>query len=98
MLGKIANRKLPMKLINVEYTFDMNKIIFFFTADGRIDFRDLVKDLATVFRTRIELRQVGVRDEAKILNSIGACGRALCCATFLGDFHPYRFAWLRIRI
>ena len=85
---KIANRKLPMKLINVEYTFDMNKIIFFFTADGRIDFRDLVKDLATVFRTRIELRQVGVRDEAKILNSIGACGRALCCATFLGDFSP----------
>ena len=66
----------------------MNKIIFFFTADGRIDFRDLVKDLATVFRTRIELRQVGVRDEAKILNSIGACGRALCCATFLGDFSP----------
>lgn len=87
-LEKIANRKLPMKLINVEYTFDMNKIIFFFTADGRIDFRDLVKDLATVFRTRIELRQVVVRDEAKILNSIGACGRALCCATFLGDFTP----------
>ena len=85
-LEKIANRKLPMKLINVEYTFDMNKIIFFFTADGRIDFRDLVKDLATVFRTRIELRQVGVRDEAKVLNGIGACGRPLCCATFLGDF------------
>ena len=72
---KIAKRKLPMKLINVEYTFDMNKIVFFFTADGRIDFRELVKDLATVFRTRIELRQVGVRDEAKVLNGIGACGQ-----------------------
>lgn len=87
-LGKIAKRKLPMKLINVEYTFDMNKIVFFFTADGRIDFRELVKDLATVFRTRIELRQVGVRDEAKVLNGIGACGRPLCCSNFLGDFSP----------
>ena len=87
-LEKIAKRKLPMKLINVEYTFDMNKIIFFFTADGRIDFRELVKDLATVFRTRIELRQVGVRDEAKVLNGIGACGRPLCCSNFLGDFSP----------
>lgn len=87
-LEKIEKRKLPMKLINVEYTFDMNKIIFFFTADGRIDFRELVKDLATVFRTRIELRQVGVRDEAKVLNGIGACGRPLCCANFLGDFTP----------
>ena len=87
-LEKIAKRKLPMKLINVEYTFDMNKIIFFFTADGRIDFRELVKDLATVFRTRIELRQVGVRDEAKVLNGIGACGRPLCCSNFLGDFTP----------
>ena len=87
-LEKIAKRKLPMKLINVEYTFDMNKIVFFFTADGRIDFRELVKDLATVFRTRIELRQVGVRDEAKVLNGIGACGRPLCCSTFLGDFSP----------
>ena len=77
-----------MKLINVEYTFDMNKIIFFFTADGRIDFRELVKDLATVFRTRIELRQVGVRDEAKVLNGIGACGRPLCCSNYLGDFTP----------
>ena len=85
-LEKIAKRKLPMKLINVEYTFDMNKIVFFFTADGRIDFRELVKDLATVFRTRIELRQVGVRDEAKVLNGIGACGRPLCCSNFLGDF------------
>ena len=87
-LEKIEKRKLPMKLINVEYTFDMNKIIFFFTADGRIDFRELVKDLATVFRTRIELRQVGVRDEAKVLNGIGACGRPLCCSNFLGDFTP----------
>ena len=87
-LEKIAKRKLPMKLINVEYTFDMNKILFFFTADGRIDFRELVKDLATVFRTRIELRQVGVRDEAKVLNGIGACGRPLCCSNFLGDFSP----------
>lgn len=87
-LEKIKKHNLPMKLINVEYTFDMNKIIFFFTADGRIDFRELVKDLATVFRTRIELRQVGVRDEAKILNGIGACGRPLCCANFLGDFSP----------
>ena len=87
-LEKIAKRKLPMKLINVDYTFDMNKIVFFFTADGRIDFRELVKDLATVFRTRIELRQVGVRDEAKVLNGIGACGRPLCCSNFLGDFSP----------
>ena len=87
-LEKIAKRKLPMKLINVEYTFDMNTIVFFFTADGRIDFRELVKDLATVFRTRIELRQVGVRDEAKVLNGIGACGRPLCCSNFLGDFSP----------
>ena len=87
-VGKNCQSQIADEAINVEYTFDMNKIIFFFTADGRIDFRDLVKDLATVFRTRIELRQVGVRDEAKILNSIGACGRALCCATFLGDFSP----------
>lgn len=87
-LEKIAARGLAMKLINVEYTFDMNKIIFFFTADGRIDFRELVKDLAAVFRTRIELRQVGVRDEAKILNGIGACGRSLCCANHLGEFVP----------
>lgn len=87
-LEKIAARRLAMKLINVEYTFDMNKIIFFFTADGRIDFRELVKDLAAVFRTRIELRQVGVRDEAKILNGIGACGRSLCCANHLGEFAP----------
>ena len=85
---KIAARQLPMKLVGVEYTFDINKIIFYFTADGRIDFRELVKDLAAVFRTRIELRQIGVRDEAKLLGGIGCCGRALCCATFLGDFAP----------
>mgnify|MGYP004444429937 FL=1 len=87
-LEKIAARGLAMKLINVEYTFDMNKIIFFFTADGRIDFRELVKDLASVFRTRIELRQVGVRDESKMLNGMGACGRPRCCANHLGDFAP----------
>lgn len=79
---------LGMKVTDVEMTFDMNKIIFFFTADGRIDFRDLVKDLAAIFKTRIELRQIGVRDEAKMLNGIGVCGRSLCCATFLGDFQP----------
>ncbi len=87
-LEKIELHELPMKLINVEYTFDMNKVIFFFTAEGRIDFRELVKDLAAVFRTRIELRQVGVRDEAKTISGIGACGRSLCCASFLGDFSP----------
>lgn len=85
---KIAARALPMKLVGVEYTFDVNKIIFYFTADGRVDFRELVKDLAAVFRTRIELRQIGVRDEAKLLGGIGCCGRPLCCATFLGDFAP----------
>ena len=87
-LGKIADHNLPMKLTNVEYTFDGSKIIFFFTADGRVDFRELVKDLATIFRTRIELRQIGVRDEAKMLGGIGICGRPLCCHTFLGDFAP----------
>ncbi|WP_182187808.1 stage 0 sporulation family protein [Pectinatus frisingensis] len=86
--GKIAAHKLPMKLIGVEYTFDVNKIIFYFTADGRVDFRELVKDLAAVFHTRIELRQIGVRDEAKIMGGIGYCGRPLCCATFLGEFDP----------
>lgn len=77
-----------MKLVDVEYTFDRNKVIFYFTADGRIDFRELVKDLAAIFRTRIELRQIGVRDEAKLLGGIGPCGRMLCCSTFLGDFEP----------
>ena len=83
---KIADHKLPMKLINVEFTFDVNKIIFSFTAEGRVDFRELVRDLAYVFRTRIELRQVGVRDETKLMGGIGNCGRPLCCANFLGDF------------
>ena len=87
-LQKIAEHNLPMKLINVEFTFDVNKIIFFFTADGRVDFRDLVRDLASIFRTRIELRQVGVRDEAKLLGGMGGCGRPLCCASFLGEFIP----------
>ncbi len=87
-LKKIEQHNLPMKLIDVEYTFDNSKVIFFFTADGRVDFRELVKDLATVFRTRIELRQIGVRDEAKMLGGIGFCGRELCCHTFLGDFAP----------
>ena len=77
-----------MKLIEVEYTFDNSKVIFFFTAEGRVDFRELVKDLATIFRTRIELRQIGVRDEAKMLGGIGFCGRVLCCHSFLGDFAP----------
>ena len=85
---KIKTHELPMHLIDVEFTFDVNKIIFYFTAEGRIDFRELVKDLAAVFRTRIELRQIGVRDEAKMLGGIGCCGRPLCCATFLGDFEP----------
>ncbi len=85
---KIAKHKMEMKLVNVEYTFDNSKIIFYFTADGRVDFRNLVKDLAGVFRTRIELRQIGVRDEAKMLGGFGSCGRSLCCATFLDDFQP----------
>lgn len=85
---KIIEHELDMKLVDVEYTFDRNKIIFYFTAEGRVDFRDLVKDLAAIFRTRIELRQIGVRDEAKMLGGIGPCGRMLCCSTFLGDFEP----------
>ena len=85
---KIAAHKLEMKLVDVEYTFDANKILFYFTADGRVDFRELVKDLASVFRTRIELRQIGIRDEAKMLGGIGICGRGLCCSTFLDGFHP----------
>lgn len=85
---KIQNHGLPMNLVDVEFTFDVGKIIFYFTADGRVDFRELVKDLASVFRTRIELRQIGVRDEAKMLGGIGYCGRPICCATFLGDFAP----------
>lgn len=87
-LDKIRKHELDMKLINAEYTFDGNKVLFYFTADGRIDFRELVKDLAAVFRTRIELRQIGVRDETKIRGGIGICGRALCCHTYLSDFAP----------
>ncbi|WP_117149432.1 MULTISPECIES: stage 0 sporulation family protein [Paraliobacillus] len=86
--AKIGEHDLDMNLVDVEYTFDRNKVIFYFTADGRVDFRDLVKDLASVFKTRIELRQIGVRDEAKLLGGIGPCGRMLCCSTFLGDFEP----------
>ncbi|MCX7884061.1 MAG: stage 0 sporulation family protein [Caloramator sp.] len=87
-LKKIEEHELPMKLIDVEYTFDNNKIIFYFVADGRIDFRELVKDLAAIFRTRIELRQIGVRDESKMIGGLGPCGRPMCCSTFLGDFEP----------
>ena len=85
---KIAKHGLKMNLVDVEYTFDGSKILFYFTADGRIDFRELVKDLAGVFRTRIELRQIGVRDESKMLGGLGVCGRPFCCSTFLGDFQP----------
>ena len=85
---KIAKHGLEMKLVQAEYTFDNNKLLFYFTADGRIDFRELVKDLASVFRTRIELRQIGVRDETKILGGIGICGRQLCCSTYLSEFEP----------
>lgn len=87
-LKKIADHKLDMKLTDVEVTFDNNKILFYFTADGRVDFRELVKDLASVFRTRIELRQIGVRDEAKMVGGLGICGRPFCCASFLGEFQP----------
>ncbi|MCL6548528.1 MAG: stage 0 sporulation family protein [Alicyclobacillus sp.] len=85
---KVAAHKLEMKLVDAEYTFDRNKLIFYFTAEGRVDFRELVKDLASVFRVRIELRQIGVRDEAKILGGIGPCGRLLCCSTWMGEFDP----------
>ena len=85
---KILQHKLEMKLVDVEYTFDNSKIIFYFTANGRVDFRELVKDLASVFKMRIELRQIGVRDEAKMLGGLGSCGRPICCGAFLGDFQP----------
>lgn len=85
---KIIKHKLDMKLIEVEYTFDSNKILFYFTSGGRVDFRELVKDLASIFKTRIELRQIGVRDEAKLLGGYGICGRSLCCASYLADFQP----------
>jgi Uncharacterized homolog of PSP1 len=87
-IKKIAEHGLSMKLVDVEYTFDNNKVIFYFTADGRVDFRELVKDLASIFKTRIELRQIGVRDEAKMVGGLGPCGRPLCCASFLGEFEP----------
>jgi len=87
-LDKIEEHELQMKLIDVEYTFDNNKVIFYFTADGRVDFRELVKDLASIFRTRIELRQIGVRDESKMMGGLGPCGKPICCATFLGEFEP----------
>lgn len=85
---KIRNHNLEMKLVDAEYTFDGSKLLFYFTAEGRIDFRELVKDLATIFRTRIELRQIGVRDEAKTVGSIGVCGRNICCSQFMGEFAP----------
>ncbi|MEG0229386.1 MAG: stage 0 sporulation family protein [Oscillospiraceae bacterium] len=85
---KITKHKLKMKLVETEYTFDRNKILFYFTSDNRVDFRELVKDLAAIFRTRIELRQIGVRDQAKMLGGLGICGKAFCCATFLGEFQP----------
>lgn len=85
---KIAKHGLDMRLVNVEYTLDGSKILFYFTADGRVDFRELVKDLAGTFRTRIELRQIGVRDEAKMLGGLGVCGRPFCCSTYMGDFQP----------
>lgn len=87
-LKKIGEHGLSMKLVDVEYTFDNNKVIFYFTADGRVDFRELVKDLASIFKTRIELRQIGVRDEAKMIGGLGPCGRSLCCSAFLGEFEP----------
>ena len=87
-LNKIQEHKLPMKLVGVEFVFDSSKIIFYFTAEGRVDFRSLVKDLAKIFKVRIELKQIGVRDEAKLFGGIGPCGRKLCCATFLKNFEP----------
>lgn len=87
-----------MKLVSTEYTFDNNKVLFYFTADGRVDFRELVKDLAAVFRTRIELRQIGVRDEAKMLGGMGICGRKLCCNTFYLSLHLFLSRWPKSRI
>ena len=86
-----------MKLVDVEYTFDRNKVIFYFTADGRVDFRELVKDLAAIFRTRIELRQIGVRDEAKMLGGIGPCGRMFCCSTFLETLNQSQLKWRKTK-
>ena len=94
---KIDKRGLDMKLVDVEYTFDNSKVIFYFTADGRVDFRELVKDLAGVFRMRIELRQIGVRDEAKMLGGIGSCGRPLCCHSWLADFEPVSIKMAKVQ-
>ncbi len=94
---KIERRGLEMKLVDVEYTFDNSKVIFYFTADGRVDFRELVKDLAAVFRMRIELRQIGVRDEAKMMGGIGSCGRALCCHSWLSDFEPVSIKMAKVQ-
>jgi cell fate regulator YaaT (PSP1 superfamily) len=87
-ISRIAERKLPMKLVRAEYLLDRSKIVFYFTADGRIDFRELVKDMAHELRTRIEMRQIGVRDESRVIGGVGPCGKELCCATFLADFEP----------
>jgi cell fate regulator YaaT (PSP1 superfamily) len=94
---KISKHGLDMKLVDVEYTFDNSKIVFYFTADGRVDFRDLVKDLAGIFKTRIELRQIGVRDEAKMLGGLGPCGRPCCCSCFLGDFNPVSIKMAKVQ-
>lgn len=94
---KIDKHKLEMKLVDVEFAFDKSKLIFYFTADGRIDFRDLVKDLAGLFRTRIELRQIGVRDESKMLGGIGNCGKGICCNTWLGDFEPVSIKMAKVQ-
>ena len=94
---KVDAHKLDMKLIDVEYTFDNSKIVFYFTADGRVDFRELVKDLAAIFRMRIELRQIGVRDEAKMLGGVGNCGRGLCCNTWLSDFEPVSIKMAKVQ-
>lgn len=96
-VSKIEEHKLPMRLLDAEFTLDDSKLIFCFTADGRVDFRELVKDLASIFRTRIELRQIGVRDEAKMIGGLGSCGRGLCCATFLGDFEPVSIKMAKIQ-
>lgn len=94
---KVNAHKLDMKLIDVEYTFDNSKVVFYFTADGRVDFRELVKDLAAIFRMRIELRQIGVRDEAKMLGGVGNCGRGLCCSTWLSDFEPVSIKMAKVQ-
>lgn len=96
-MEKVRKHKLEMKLIDVEYTFDNSKIIFYFTSDGRVDFRDLVKDLASVFKMRIELRQIGVRDEAKLMGGIGSCGKGLCCHTWLPDFEPVSIKMAKVQ-